>query len=90
MKFQYFTNSQYIFNIYFGFLCLMSTKSDLTNNPKSRLIRRIYKGKTFSINLPRSITDQLKLTNTDYMALYVSNDKIIFEKVKTGLENKEN
>ena len=68
----------------------MSTKSDLVNNHKP-IIRRIYKGKTFSINLPRSITDQLKLNNTDYMALYVSNDdKIIFEKVNTGLENKEN
>ena len=39
---------------------------------------------------PRSITDQLKL-NTDYRTLYVSNDnKTIFEKVNTGLENKEN
>ena len=67
----------------------MSTKNVLINNPKP-IIRRIYKGKTFSINLPRSITDQLKL-NTDYMTLYVSNDdKIIFEKVNTGLENKEN
>ena len=68
----------------------MSTKNDLINNPKP-IIRRIYKDKTFSINLPRSITDQLKLKNTDYMTLYVSNDdKIIFEKVNTGLENKEN
>lgn len=66
----------------------MSTKTDLINNHKP--IIRIYKGKTFSINLPRSITDQLKLKNTDYMALYVSNDKIIFEKVNTGLEDKEN
>jgi hypothetical protein len=67
----------------------MSTKNDLINNPKP-IIRRIYKGITFSINLPRSITDQLKL-NTDYMTLYVSNDnKTIFEKVNTGLENKEN
>ena len=67
----------------------MSTKNDLINNPKP-IIRRIYKDKTFSINLSRSITDQLKL-NTDYMTLYVSNDdKIIFEKVNTGLENKEN
>lgn len=70
-------------------MMFMSTKNDLINNPKP-IIRRIYKGKTFSINLPRSITDQLKL-NTDYMTLYVSNDdKIIFEKVNTGLENKEN
>jgi hypothetical protein len=67
----------------------MSTKNDLMNNVKP-IIRRIYKGKTFSINLPRSITDQLKLKNTDYMALYVSNDKIIFQKVNTGMENKEN
>ena len=71
-------------------MMFMSTKNDLMNNPKP-IIRRIYKDKTFSINLPRSITDQLKLKNTDYMALYVSNDdKIIFEKVNTGLENKEN
>ena len=70
-------------------MMFMSTKNDLINNPKP-IMRRIYKGKTFSINLPRSITDQLKLT-TDYMTLYVSNDdKIIFEKVNTGLENKEN
>ena len=70
-------------------MMFMSTKNDLINNPKP-IIRRIYKGKTFSINLPRSITDQLKL-KTDYMTLYVSNDdKIIFEKVNTGLENKEN
>ena len=68
----------------------MSTKNDLVNNHKP-IIRRIYKGRTFSINLPRSITDQLKLKNTDYMALYVSNDeKIIFEKVNTGLENEQN
>lgn len=71
-------------------MMFMSTKNDLINNPKP-IIRRIYKGKTSSINLPRSITDQLKLKNTDYMTLYVSNDdKIIFEKVNTGLENKEN
>ena len=71
-------------------MMFMSTKNDLMNNPKP-IIRRIYKDKTFSINLPRSITDQLKLKNTDYMALYVSNDdKIIFEKVNTGLKNKEN
>ena len=70
-------------------MMFMSTKNDLINNPKP--IIRIYKGKTFSINLPRSITDQLKLKTTDYMTLYVSNDdKIIFEKVNTGLENKEN
>jgi hypothetical protein len=70
-------------------MMFMSTKNDLINNPKP-IIRRIYKGITFSINLPRSITDQLKL-NTDYMTLYVSNDnKTIFEKVNTGLENKEN
>ncbi|MDW3627094.1 MAG: hypothetical protein QOK72_10655 [Nitrososphaeraceae archaeon] len=68
----------------------MSTKNDLINNPKP-IIRRIYKDKTFTINLPRRITDQLKLKTTDYMTLYVSNDdKIIFEKVNTGLENKEN
>ena len=48
----------------------MSTKNDFINNPKP-IIRRIYKDKTFSINLPRSITDQLKLKNTDYMTLYV-------------------
>jgi len=70
-------------------MMFMSTKNDLINNPKP-IIRRIYKGITFSINLPRSITDQLKL-NTDYRTLYVSNDnKTIFEKVNTGLENKEN
>jgi hypothetical protein len=70
-------------------MMFMSTKNDLINNPKP-IIRRIYKGITFSINLPRSITDQLKL-NTDYMTLYVSNDnKTIFEKVNTGLENEEN
>ena len=70
-------------------MMFMSTKNDLINNPKP-IIRRIYKGITFSINLPSSITDQLKL-NTDYMTLYVSNDnKTIFEKVNTGLENKEN
>ena len=71
-------------------MMFMSTKNDLINNPKP-IIRRIYKGKTFSINLPRRITDQLKLKTTDYMTLYVSNDdEIIFEKVNTGLENKEN
>ena len=63
----------------------MSTKSDLVNNPKA-IIRKITKGKTYSINLPRTITDQLKLKNTDYMSLYVSNDKIIFEKVNVGME----
>jgi hypothetical protein len=67
----------------------MSTKNDLINNPKP-IIRRIFKCITLSINIPRSITDQLKL-NTDYRTLYVSNDnKTIFEKVNTGLENKEN
>lgn len=67
----------------------MSTKNDLIKNPKP-IIRRIFKCITLSINIPRSITDQLKL-NTDYRTLYVSNDnKTIFEKVNTGLENKEN
>ena len=62
-------------------------KNDLLNNPKP-IIRKISKNKTFSINLPKSITDQLKLKNTDYMALYVSNDdKIIFEKVNVEMAN---
>ena len=55
----------------------------ITSKP---IIRRIYKGRSFSINIPRSITDQLKLKNTNYRSLYVSNDKIIFEKVNTGME----
>ena len=86
---EYFKNlREQLLLIYFYLVRMfIMTKNDLMNNPKSRLIRRIYKGKTFSINLPRSITDQLKLKNTDYMALYVSNDdKIIFEKVNTGME----
>ena len=70
-------------------MMFMSTENDLINNPKP-IIRRIFKCITLSINIPRSITDQLKL-NTDYRTLYVSNDnKTIFEKVNTGLENKEN
>lgn len=60
----------------------MSTSQELSNN-KHGIIRRIYKNKTYSINLPKEVTTKLNLKDSDYMKIYISNDgKIVFEKLE--------
>lgn len=63
----------------------MSTKIDL-HNPKP-VIRRITKGKTWSVNIPLNFIKKANLSESDYMYSYVdTKNRLIFEAVKVEHE----
>lgn len=65
----------------------MSTKSDLIKNSKP-VIRRISKGKTWSVNIAQSHIEQAKLSNSDYLYSYVdTKNRLVFEKVNVEMED---
>lgn len=60
--------------------------NDLQNNPKP-VIRRITKGKTWSVNIPLNFIKKANLTNSDYLFSYVDvQNRLIFEPVKVENE----
>ena len=65
----------------------MSTREDLKGNPKSVLIRRITKGKTWSINIAQSHIEKAKLSNSEYLYSWVdTKNRLVFEAVKVENE----
>lgn len=62
----------------------MSTRQDLTHNTKAE-IRRITKGRTWSINIPLNFIKNLK--DSDYLSGYIdSKNRLVFEPVKVENE----
>ena len=49
------------------FNLFMSTSQDLIKNPKPRLIRRISKSRTWSINIPLALIKKANLLESDYL-----------------------
>jgi hypothetical protein len=65
----------------------MSTKQDLLHNSKP-VIRRITKGRTWSINIPLSHIKKANISESDYLYSYVdTRNRLVFEPVK--VEDKE-
>ena len=56
---------------------------DVKNNPKPT-IRKVYDGKTFSINLPRDIARKIDLQGNDHMSIYFDdrNNQVILKKLE--------
>ena len=64
----------------------MSTKSDLIKNSKP-VIRRITKGKTWSINIAQSHIEKANLKDSDYLYSYIdTKNRLVFEKVNVEME----
>jgi hypothetical protein len=64
-------------------------KADLENNTKP-IIRKIYHNKTLSVNIPLKLSKVADLKKGDYVFSWVDqNNRLVFQKVKTGLENEE-
>lgn len=64
-------------------------KADLENNTKP-IIRKIYHNKTLSVNIPLKLAKVADLKKGDYVFSWVDqNNRLVFQKVKTGLENEE-
>ena len=64
----------------------MSTKSDL-QNAKPVLIRRITKGKTWSINIAQSHIEKANLKDSEYLYSYVdTKNRLVFEPVRVEKE----
>lgn len=64
-------------------------KADLENNTKP-IIRKIYHNKTLSVNIPLKLSKVTDLKKGDYVFSWVDqNNRLVFQKVKTGLENEE-
>ena len=64
----------------------MSTSQDLKNS-KPCFVRKVYTGKTLSINIPLKLSKIAGIKNDDYLFSYLDeNNRLIFERVNTGLE----
>ena len=58
------------------------TMQELKNNNKPT-IRRLYKGKTFSVNVPKKMAQKINLQSDDHMAIYMDeNNRIILERLR--------
>jgi hypothetical protein len=67
----------------------MSTSTDLKDNVKP-IIRKIYRGETLSVNIPLTLSKLMHLKNRDYVFSWIdSKNRLVFERVNTGLDNKK-
>jgi hypothetical protein len=60
------------------------TMQELKNNNKPT-IRRVYSGKTFSVNVPKKIAQKIDLQSDDHLAIYLDEcNRIILEKLEVN------
>ncbi|HSF51571.1 MAG TPA: hypothetical protein VLA74_12480 [Nitrososphaeraceae archaeon] len=67
----------------------MSTSTGLKDNVKP-VIRKIYKCKTLSVNIPPTLSKRAQLKNGDYIFSWIdSKNRLVFERVNTGLDKED-